>query len=105
MIFIIKNCNFLLSPFRNVALPSPSQNMQIMKVTWQGVYPALTTKFHEDGSLDLPLFRKNIRAQLEAGVHGIIIGGRYDTAVEAAVAAAGDAVVLDASSARDLRPR
>lgn len=49
--------------------------MQIMKVTWQGVYPALTTKFHEDGSLDLPLFRKNIRAQLEAGVHGIIIGG------------------------------
>ncbi|MAT54652.1 MAG: dihydrodipicolinate synthase family protein [Saprospirales bacterium] len=46
-----------------------------MKVTWQGVYPALTTKFHEDGSLDLPLFRKNIRAQLEAGVHGIIIGG------------------------------
>lgn len=46
-----------------------------MKVTWQGVYPALTTKFHEDGSLDLPLFRKNIRAQLEAGVHGIILGG------------------------------
>ncbi|GAB4252051.1 MAG: dihydrodipicolinate synthase family protein [Saprospiraceae bacterium] len=49
--------------------------MLIMKVTWQGVYPALTTKFHEDGSLDLPLFRKNIRAQIEAGVHGIIIGG------------------------------
>lgn len=46
-----------------------------MKVTWQGVYPALTTKFHEDGSLDLPLFRKNIRAQMEAGVHGIILGG------------------------------
>lgn len=46
-----------------------------MQPTWQGVYPALTTKFHPDGSLDLPLFRKNIRAQLDAGVHGIIIGG------------------------------
>ena len=35
----------------------------------------MTTKFHEDGSLDLPLFRKNLRAQIDAGVHGIIIGG------------------------------
>jgi 1-pyrroline-4-hydroxy-2-carboxylate deaminase len=46
-----------------------------MKVTWHGVYPALTTKFKEDGSLDLPLFVKNLKAQMEAGVDGIILGG------------------------------
>lgn len=42
---------------------------------WQGVFPAVTTKFHPNGSLDMPLFFKNIDAQLEAGIHGIILGG------------------------------
>jgi 4-hydroxy-tetrahydrodipicolinate synthase len=46
-----------------------------MKPTWQGVYPALTTKFTADGRLDLGLFGKNLDAQLAAGVHGIILGG------------------------------
>ncbi len=46
-----------------------------MKPTWQGVYPALTTKFTSDDKLDLPLFEKNLRAQLAAGVHGVILGG------------------------------
>lgn len=44
-------------------------------MNWQGVFPAVTTKFHPDGSLDMPLFFKNIDAQLGAGVHGIILGG------------------------------
>ena len=44
-------------------------------MNWQGVFPAVTTKFHADGSLDMPLFFKNLDAQLEAGVHGIILGG------------------------------
>ena len=30
-----------------------------MKVNWEGVYPALTTKFTADGQLDLVLFEKN----------------------------------------------
>lgn len=42
---------------------------------WTGVYPAVTTKFTAEGALDLPAFMHNIRAQVEAGVHGIIIGG------------------------------
>lgn len=42
---------------------------------WQGIYPALTTKFTADGDLDLPAFRHNIRAQLDAGVDGLIVGG------------------------------
>lgn len=42
---------------------------------WQGVFPAVTTKFHQEGSLDMGMFFKNLDAQLEAGVHGIILGG------------------------------
>lgn len=46
-----------------------------MQVSWHGVFPAVTTKFKENGDLDLPAFSHNIRAQIDAGVHGIIIGG------------------------------
>jgi len=46
-----------------------------MALEWKGVMPAVTTKFKEDDSLDLELFSKNINAQLQAGVHGIILGG------------------------------
>ncbi len=37
--------------------------------------PAVTTKFTQDDKLDLEMFSVNINAQLEAGVHGIILGG------------------------------
>ncbi len=37
--------------------------------------PAVTTKFTEKDTLDLELFALNIRAQLEAGVSAIILGG------------------------------
>jgi len=46
-----------------------------MQVKWNGVYPAITTKFHADEALDVEGFLKNINAQIEAGVDGIIIGG------------------------------
>ncbi|MBP9099762.1 MAG: dihydrodipicolinate synthase family protein [Ferruginibacter sp.] len=46
-----------------------------MKVQWSGVFPALTTKFTADDSIDLDLFDLNLQAQLSAGVHGIILGG------------------------------
>ncbi len=42
---------------------------------WTGVMPAVTTKFTEDDQLDLEMFKTNIRAQLAAGVDGIILGG------------------------------
>ena len=45
------------------------------QLNWEGVYPAVTTKFTPDFKLDLDMFRVNIEAQLEAGVAGIIIGG------------------------------
>jgi len=46
-----------------------------MSFNWTGVFPALTTKFTADDTLDLPLFEKNLNAQLEAGVNGIVLGG------------------------------
>ena len=46
-----------------------------MSFEWKGVFPALTTKFTASDELDLPLFEKNLQAQLSAGVEGIILGG------------------------------
>lgn len=46
-----------------------------MAIEWKGVFPAVTTKFKDNDALDLPLFEKNLQAQIEAGVAGIIIGG------------------------------
>jgi 1-pyrroline-4-hydroxy-2-carboxylate deaminase len=46
-----------------------------MSFEWKGVFPALTTKFTANDELDLPLFEKNLNAQLDAGVHGIVLGG------------------------------
>ncbi len=46
-----------------------------MSINWKGVFPALTTKFTADDQLDLPLFEKNLQAQLDAGVNGVILGG------------------------------
>jgi 1-pyrroline-4-hydroxy-2-carboxylate deaminase len=46
-----------------------------MSIIWKGVFPAVTTKFTEADTLDFDLFEKNLHAQLDAGVHGIILGG------------------------------
>jgi 1-pyrroline-4-hydroxy-2-carboxylate deaminase len=46
-----------------------------MSIQWKGVFPALTTKFTADDKLDFPLFDKNLKAQLDAGVEGVILGG------------------------------
>jgi dihydrodipicolinate synthase/N-acetylneuraminate lyase len=42
---------------------------------WQGVYPAVTTKFKEDFSLDFDAMAQHLEFQLDAGVHGVIILG------------------------------
>ncbi len=46
-----------------------------MKFEWKGVMPAVTTKFTNEDTLDIDLFKHNIQAQLDAGVHGIVLGG------------------------------
>lgn len=45
------------------------------RVEWKGVMPAVTTKFTNDDKLDLAKFSVNIKAQIDAGVTGIILGG------------------------------
>jgi len=46
-----------------------------MKIDWKGVMPAVTTKFTANDELDMQMFAVNIKAQLDAGVHGIVLGG------------------------------
>ncbi|MFD2202650.1 dihydrodipicolinate synthase family protein [Shivajiella indica] len=44
-------------------------------INWKGVFPAITTKFTSDDQLDIKTFQSNIQIQMDAGVHGIILGG------------------------------
>ncbi|WP_298733038.1 dihydrodipicolinate synthase family protein [uncultured Chitinophaga sp.] len=46
-----------------------------MSIEWKGIFPAITTKFTANDELDLPLFEKNLNAQIAAGIDGIILGG------------------------------
>jgi 4-hydroxy-tetrahydrodipicolinate synthase len=46
-----------------------------MTFEWKGIFPALTTQFTKNDELDLPLFERSLRSQLDAGVHGIVLGG------------------------------
>ena len=46
-----------------------------MQIKWEGVMPAVTTKFTSEDKLDIKMFEVNIRAQMEAGVNAIILGG------------------------------
>lgn len=46
-----------------------------MLFQWQGVFPALTTKFGPADELDLDMLNSNLQFQLDAGASGIILGG------------------------------
>jgi 4-hydroxy-tetrahydrodipicolinate synthase len=46
-----------------------------MTFSWKGVFPALLTPFTANDEPDFKLFEKNLEAQIEAGVEGIILGG------------------------------
>ncbi|HYM93803.1 MAG TPA: dihydrodipicolinate synthase family protein [Chitinophagaceae bacterium] len=46
-----------------------------MSFEWKGVFPAITTQFTKNDELDLPLFARSLESQLDAGVHGIVLGG------------------------------
>lgn len=46
-----------------------------MRIKWEGVFPAITTKFDANDKLELKTFGKNLDEQLEAGIAGIVIGG------------------------------
>ncbi len=46
-----------------------------MSNKWEGIFPALTTKFKNDLSLDLSAMEKHIQFQMDAGVHGLVVLG------------------------------
>jgi 1-pyrroline-4-hydroxy-2-carboxylate deaminase len=69
-------------------------------MNWKGVFPAVTTKFHADGSLDMDLFFKNLDYQLESGVHGIILGG---TLGESSVLSQEEKITLTAETCKYLK--
>ena len=45
------------------------------KVNWQGVFPAVTTQFHEDFSLDIQRTHSVMQALIRDGVSGLIVCG------------------------------
>lgn len=45
------------------------------QVAWRGVFPAITTQFHPDHSLDIPATQRVARALIDDGVDGIIACG------------------------------
>src|SRR5262245_54842474 len=46
-----------------------------MAISWHGIYPASTTQFHADQSLDLPATMQHVEKMLAAGMHGMIMLG------------------------------
>jgi len=44
-------------------------------VKWKGVYPALTTQFKKDESLDLDGTARHLESLIKAGIHGVILLG------------------------------
>ncbi|MBM3998737.1 MAG: dihydrodipicolinate synthase family protein [Planctomycetes bacterium] len=46
-----------------------------MRVQWKGVFPAATTQFEHDQSVDLPATLSHLDRMIEGGVHGLILLG------------------------------
>lgn len=46
-----------------------------MSINWQGVYPAVTTQFNEDDSINFETTQQMLDKLINEGVHGIIVNG------------------------------
>jgi 4-hydroxy-tetrahydrodipicolinate synthase len=55
-----------------------------MSVQWQGVFPALTTQFRADESLDIAATARHLEVMIRSGIHGVILLGSVgeNTALE-----------------------
>jgi dihydrodipicolinate synthase/N-acetylneuraminate lyase len=56
-----------------------------MNVNWKGVFPAITTQFHRDESLDIAATAAHLEILIGAGIHGVVLLGTVgeNTALEA----------------------
>jgi 4-hydroxy-tetrahydrodipicolinate synthase len=73
-----------------------------MEVTWSGVYPAVTTQFKADQSVDLEATAAHTEHLIRAGVHGLIMLGSVgeNTALEPAEKRAVLATAIEAVQGR-----
>ena len=46
-----------------------------MKVNWHGVYPALTTQYRDDFSVDFEATAAHLEKMIASGIHGVVILG------------------------------
>lgn len=46
-----------------------------MKPYWQGVFPAVTTQMHRNGSLDLDATAQHLEVLIDSGVRGLVMDG------------------------------
>jgi dihydrodipicolinate synthase/N-acetylneuraminate lyase len=55
-----------------------------MQANWKGVFPALTTQFKQDQSLDLEATARHLELLIQSGIHGVILLGSVgeNTALE-----------------------
>jgi 1-pyrroline-4-hydroxy-2-carboxylate deaminase len=55
-----------------------------MTPSWRGVFPALTTQFRDDQSLDLEATARHLETMIAAGIHGVVLLGTVgeNTALE-----------------------
>jgi 1-pyrroline-4-hydroxy-2-carboxylate deaminase len=51
------------------------RGIESMSDQWRGVFPAATTEFSSDQSLDIPATLAHLDAMIDAGVHGLIMLG------------------------------
>ena len=49
--------------------------ISVTQISWHGVFPAVTTQFHQDQSLDLGGTSRHVEILLRSGVHGVIMLG------------------------------
>src|SRR5215468_9132244 len=54
---------------------TPRHRSLPMNVTWRGVFPAATTEFNTDQSVNLAATVGHAEAMVKAGVHGMIVLG------------------------------
>jgi len=55
-----------------------------MRPNWRGVFPAITTQFHGDCSLNIEATARHLETMIQAGIHGVVLLGTVgeNTALE-----------------------
>jgi 4-hydroxy-tetrahydrodipicolinate synthase len=54
---------------------APASKPRKSQHRWQGVFPAITTQMHRDGSLDIEATARHAEALIESGITGLVILG------------------------------